>query len=168
MVAVIHGNKTQNARQRALAAFRDNRAQVLVATDVAARGIDIDDITHVINYDMPVDPESYVHRIGRTGRAGADGVAISFCTPDELTELHAIEQMLGKKISALNPEQKFRGKPAPKNPTHNGGSRQKKQSGRRRNKTELREAAQNNHRRRKKSRHGESRPKNAKLNPRKA
>ena len=105
---------------------------------------------------------------GRTGRAGADGVAISFCTPAELTELHAIEQMLGKKISALNPEQKFRGKPAPKNPTHNGGSRQKNQSGRRRNNAELREGAQNNHRRRKKSRHGESKPKNAKLNPRKA
>ena len=165
-VAVIHGNKTQNARQRALSAFRDNTAQVLVATDVAARGIDIDDITHVINYDMPVDPESYVHRIGRTGRAGADGVAISFCTPDELNELHAIEQMIGMKIPAQNPKQKFPGKQDPKNPTRNGGSRQKKRSGRRRNKVELREGAQNNYRRRKNSRHGENKTKNAKLNPR--
>ncbi|MCP4772847.1 MAG: DEAD/DEAH box helicase, partial [Planctomycetaceae bacterium] len=85
----IHGNKTQNARQRALEAFRQKKVTVLVATDVAARGIDIDGITHVINFDMPVDPESYVHRIGRTGRAGSDGIAISFCTQDELDELRA-------------------------------------------------------------------------------
>ncbi len=94
----IHGNKTQNARQKALTAFRDNRVSVLVATDVAARGIDIDGVTHVVNYDMPVEAESYVHRIGRTGRAGADGVAVSFCTPAERPELLAIEKLLGKRL----------------------------------------------------------------------
>src|SRR3546814_13577985 len=75
----IHGNKSQNARQRALDAFRTGRARVLVATDIAARGIDVPGITHVINYELPNEPESYVHRIGRTPRAGAAGLAISFC-----------------------------------------------------------------------------------------
>ncbi len=103
----IHGNKTQNARQRSLEAFRQGRVNVLVATDVAARGIDIDGVTHVINYDMPVDPESYVHRVGRTGRAGADGIAISFCTADELDHLRAIEKLLGKKLFVENPESSF-------------------------------------------------------------
>ncbi|NND97885.1 MAG: DEAD/DEAH box helicase [Pirellulaceae bacterium] len=99
----IHGNKTQNARQRALTAFRDFKIQVLVATDVAARGIDIDGVTHVINYDMPVEPESYVHRIGRTGRAGAEGIAISFCTVDEIEELRAIERLTRQKLPIENP-----------------------------------------------------------------
>ncbi len=103
----IHGNKTQNARQKALYAFRNNDIGVLVATDVAARGIDIDGVSHVINYDMPVEPESYVHRIGRTGRAGAQGIAISFCTGDELDELRAIESLIGKKIPVENPEEQF-------------------------------------------------------------
>ncbi|TWT81622.1 ATP-dependent RNA helicase RhlE [Planctomycetes bacterium CA13] len=94
----IHGNKSQNARQRALDAFKRNHVQVLVATDVAARGIDIDGVTHVVNYDMPVEPESYVHRIGRTGRAGAEGIAISYCTHDERSELQAIEKLIGQKI----------------------------------------------------------------------
>ncbi|MCA9182196.1 MAG: DEAD/DEAH box helicase [Planctomycetales bacterium] len=96
--AVIHGNKSQSARQRALDAFKSREVQVLVATDIAARGIDIDGITHVVNYDMPVDAESYVHRIGRTGRAGADGIALSFCSAAEMGELHEIEQLIGKKI----------------------------------------------------------------------
>ena len=100
----IHGNKSQNARQRALDAFRKKDVTVLVATDVAARGIDIDGVTHVINYDMPVDPESYVHRIGRTARAGAKGIAISFCTADEIDELHDIERLLGAKLQVENPE----------------------------------------------------------------
>ena len=77
----IHGNKSQNARQRALEMFRNGKARVLVATDIAARGIDIDDITHVINFELPDEPESYVHRIGRTARAGADGIAIASATP---------------------------------------------------------------------------------------
>jgi ATP-dependent RNA helicase RhlE len=75
----IHGNKAQNARQRALKSFRNGRVRALVATDIAARGIDVDGVTHVINFDLPNEPESYVHRIGRTARAGARGVALSFC-----------------------------------------------------------------------------------------
>lgn len=89
----IHGNKAQGARQRALARFRDGRARVLVATDVAARGIDIPDVTHVINFDLPNEAETYVHRIGRTGRAGRTGVALSFCAPDERAYLRAIERL---------------------------------------------------------------------------
>jgi len=96
--AVIHGNKSQSARQRALEAFRRKEVQVLVATDVAARGIDIDGITHVINFDLPIEPESYVHRIGRTGRAGAEGIALSFCGSAERRELRAIEQLIGQKV----------------------------------------------------------------------
>jgi ATP-dependent RNA helicase RhlE len=96
--AAIHGNKSQGARQRALDAFRRKFVKVLVATDVAARGIDIDGVTHVINYDIPVEPESYVHRIGRTGRAGADGIAMSFCSGSERNELRAIEKLIGMKI----------------------------------------------------------------------
>ena len=98
----IHGNKSQNARQRALEAFRRKQVQVLVATDVAARGIDIDGITHVVNFDLPLEPESYVHRIGRTGRAGAEGVALSFCTPNERPELRAIERLIGQKLLLAN------------------------------------------------------------------
>ncbi len=101
----IHGNKSQNARQRALAAFRDNRIQVLVATDVAARGIDIEGVTHVVNYDVPTDPESYVHRIGRTGRAGAKGVAITLCTAEERSELRDIERLIGMKIPLADGQQ---------------------------------------------------------------
>ena len=95
---VIHGNKSQGARQRALEAFRRKQVQVLVATDVAARGIDIDGITHVVNFDLPVEPEGYIHRIGRTGRAGAEGVALSFCCTGERRELRAIEQLIGQKV----------------------------------------------------------------------
>ena len=94
----IHGNKSQNARQRALDSFRRKQVQVLVATDVAARGIDIDGITHVVNYDLPIEPENYVHRIGRTGRAGAEGVALSFCCAGERRELRAIERLIGQKV----------------------------------------------------------------------
>ncbi len=94
----IHGNKSQNARQRALEAFRRKQVQVLVATDVAARGIDIDGITHVVNFDLPLEPENYVHRIGRTGRAGAEGVALSFCSAEERRELRAIEKLIGRRL----------------------------------------------------------------------
>ena len=96
--AAIHGNKSQNARQKALEAFRKKKIQVLVATDVAARGIDIDGVTHVVNFDLPLEPEAYVHRIGRTGRAGAQGIALSFCSPDEHSELRAIEKLIGQKV----------------------------------------------------------------------
>ena len=96
--AAIHGNKSQNARQRALDGFRKNHLRVLVATDVAARGIDIDGVTHVFNYDLPNEPESYVHRIGRTGRAGAEGIAISFCTGEDRADLRAIEKLIEQKV----------------------------------------------------------------------
>ncbi len=95
----IHGNKSQGQRQRALDAFRGGRARVLVATDVAARGLDVDGITHVFNYNLPMEPEAYVHRIGRTGRAGATGHAISFCSGDERGLLRGIERLTGKVIA---------------------------------------------------------------------
>ena len=97
----IHGNKSQAARQKALAAFRDGDVSVLVATDIAARGIDVDGISHVINYDLPNEPESYVHRIGRTARAGADGVAISFCDAEERTYLRDIERLTGEPLTRV-------------------------------------------------------------------
>jgi ATP-dependent RNA helicase RhlE len=103
----IHGNKSQGARQRALGNFRDGRTRVLVATDIAARGIDIDGITHVINFELPNVPESYVHRIGRTARAGADGVAISFCDASEKAYLRDIEKVTRQKIAVV--EHGFRG-----------------------------------------------------------
>lgn len=95
----IHGDKSQAARQKALDKFRTGRSPVLVATDVAARGLDVRNITLVINYDLPMDPESYVHRIGRTARAGASGVALSFCSDDDLGLLRQIERLIKKPIS---------------------------------------------------------------------
>lgn len=97
--AAIHGNKSQAARQRVLAQFKSNSLPVLVATDVAARGLDIDGVSHVINYDMPDVPEVYVHRIGRTGRAGAAGIAVSFCGSDERGLLRMIERLIRRTIS---------------------------------------------------------------------
>ena len=95
----FHGNKSQSARQRILARFKAPRPLVLVATDIAARGLDIDMVSHVINYDLPVDAENYVHRIGRTGRAGADGVAVSFCDQAERATLQAIERLTRQTLS---------------------------------------------------------------------
>ncbi len=97
----IHGNKSQNARQRALNNFKDRTTRVLIATDIAARGIDIDHLTHVINYELPEVPETYVHRIGRTGRAGRAGVAFSFCDADEVPMLKDIERLINKRIPIL-------------------------------------------------------------------
>ena len=97
----IHGNKSQNARQRALDNFRSGKLRVLVATDIAARGIDIDDITHVVNFELPNEPESYVHRIGRTARAGAGGAAISFCDQSERNYLRDIEKLTRLKIEVV-------------------------------------------------------------------
>lgn len=97
----IHGNKSQTARQNALENFKKGKTRVLIATDIAARGIDIDDITHVINYDLPNESESYVHRIGRTARAGASGIAISFCDVEEKAFLRDIEKLIGKKIELI-------------------------------------------------------------------
>ena len=94
----IHGNKAQNARNRALDAFRSGRVRVLVATDIAARGIDVASISHVINYELPDEAESYVHRIGRTARNGADGVAITLCAPDERNKLRAVEKLTRTRL----------------------------------------------------------------------
>ncbi len=94
----IHGNKSQNARERALAGFKSGKTRVLVATDIAARGIDIDDVTHVVNFDVPEVPETYVHRIGRTARAGASGMALSFCEADERADWRNIEKLTRQEI----------------------------------------------------------------------
>jgi ATP-dependent RNA helicase RhlE len=96
--AAIHGNKSQGARTRALAEFKSGKVRVLVATDIAARGLDIELLPHVVNYELPNVPEDYVHRIGRTGRAGSDGVAVSLVSPDEKGLLHGIERLLGKPL----------------------------------------------------------------------
>ncbi|GJD56960.1 DEAD/DEAH box helicase [Methylobacterium dankookense] len=96
--AAIHGNKSQPQRERALAAFRDGSCRVLVATDIAARGIDVEGVSHVVNFDLPNVPESYVHRIGRTARAGADGLAISFCNDEEKAYLRDIERLTRQKV----------------------------------------------------------------------
>ncbi len=96
--AVIHGNKSQNARQKALNGFREGKVRILVATDIAARGIDVPGISHVVNFDLPDEAESYVHRIGRTGRNGADGIAVTLCAPDEAVKLRQVERIIRMKL----------------------------------------------------------------------
>ncbi len=115
----IHGNKSQGQRERVLAAFREGRVRTLVATDIAARGIDVEGITHVINFDLPNEPESYVHRIGRTARAGAEGIAISFCSSDEAPYLRAIEKLIRLSIPATG-----QASPAPHRPAGHQQARQ--------------------------------------------
>jgi ATP-dependent RNA helicase RhlE len=100
--AAIHGNKSQGQRERVLAAFRTGSVRTLIATDIAARGIDVEGISHVVNYDLPNIPESYVHRIGRTARAGADGIAISFCDAEERPFLRDIEKLIRMSIPATD------------------------------------------------------------------
>jgi ATP-dependent RNA helicase RhlE len=100
--AAIHGNKSQNARQKALGQFKDQKLRVLVATDIAARGIDIDELAYVINFELPNVAESYVHRIGRTGRAGAEGTAIAFCDATEKPYLKDIEKLIKQKIKVID------------------------------------------------------------------
>ena len=120
----MHGNKSQAARQRALEAFRNGEVKVLVATDIAARGIDVDGITHIINFELPNVPEDYVHRIGRTARAGATGTAISLCDPSEQPYLRDIEKLIKNKISVSGGE--------PSNdetkPTHKNNRRQQNEA----------------------------------------
>ncbi len=111
--AAIHGNKSQSARKRALEQFKSKSPPVLVATDVAARGLDIRDVEHVINYDLPETPETYVHRIGRTGRAGAEGRAVSFCTSDEVYQLRGIEKLIRRKIEIATDHPEFSSDVAP-------------------------------------------------------
>ena len=102
-VAAIHGNKSQGQRERALAMFKAGQVRVLVATDIAARGIDVDGVTHVVNFDLPNVPESYVHRIGRTARAGRAGVAISLCDPSERPHLRGIEKLIRTRLPVEQP-----------------------------------------------------------------
>ena len=109
----LHGNKSQSARLRALAAFHAGRIRVLVATDIAARGIDVEDISHVINFELPNEPESYVHRIGRTARAGKTGTALSFCDPSENDYLRRIERLLKRRMSVVR-DHRFVGPSAPR------------------------------------------------------
>jgi ATP-dependent RNA helicase RhlE len=97
----IHGNKSQNARQKALDNFSRGKARVLVATDLASRGIDVSGVTHVINYELPADAESYVHRIGRTARAGASGIALSFCDSSERGQLKSIERLTNQRLAVV-------------------------------------------------------------------
>ena len=100
-VASIHGDKSQTARQRALQDFKNGRMRVLVATDIAARGIDISELPYVVNYDVPESPETYVHRIGRTGRAGNVGVALTLATPEDRSQLRDIEKLIKMRIPAV-------------------------------------------------------------------
>ena len=128
--AAIHGNKSQSQRVRALSAFKQGRSQVLVATDVAARGLDIESLPHVVNYELPNVPEDYVHRIGRTGRAGQEGTAISLVSADEQELMHGIEKLLKRPlerevVEGFEPSAVFRPEPIIAAPTHNGRRRRK-------------------------------------------
>jgi ATP-dependent RNA helicase RhlE len=128
--AALHGDKSQSSREKALDSFRKGRSRVLVATDIASRGIDVDDVSHVINYELPNDPESYIHRIGRTARAGASGIAISFCDPSEREHLQGIERLLKRRLTVVGdgpkavrhedarPEHRGAGKPRFGRPHH--------------------------------------------------
>ncbi|NHQ73496.1 DEAD/DEAH box helicase [Roseovarius gahaiensis] len=140
-VAAIHGNKSQGQRERALKAFRAGEVQVLVATDVAARGLDIPDVKHVYNYELPNVAENYVHRIGRTARAGRDGAAIAFCAPDEMGELKDIQKAMGITIPVASgrpwadlpdPKAKPKGRGGPRRGNGGGGQPGKPQGGARR------------------------------------
>jgi ATP-dependent RNA helicase RhlE len=128
-VAAIHGNKTQGQREAALGAFRNGRIRGLVATDIAARGIDIDEVTHVINYDLPHLPESYVHRIGRTARAGAEGIAISLCGRDEQPLLRDIERLTRLPIASIDWRENTAAKPLSGNGDANGQGADKRRGG---------------------------------------
>jgi ATP-dependent RNA helicase RhlE len=130
--AAIHGNKSQSQREQALAAFRAAKIRVLVATDIAARGIDIDLVTHVVNYELPEVPEAYVHRIGRTARAGAAGIAISLCDVDERDLLRGIERLTRQSIPAED-RRSHTSKPpersAHREPTRRNGNGRRQQHG---------------------------------------
>lgn len=160
----IHGNKSQSQRERALEAFKGGKVPVLVATDIAARGIHIDGLTHVINFDLPEVPEQYVHRIGRTARAGATGVAISFVSKDERDYLRAIEKLVGNKLAprpagekesddrgsrkpqqqSRRPQGQSRGQGAGERRAYAGGDRRPQQGGDRRPQREGERASQGN------------------------
>ena len=125
----IHGNKSQNARQRALTNFKSQLTRVLVATDIAARGIDIDSLSHVINYELPNIPETYVHRIGRTGRAGASGISISFCDGEERAYLKDIHKLIGKTIPVVEDHAYKMNSQSASRPAENSGPSRHKPNG---------------------------------------
>jgi ATP-dependent RNA helicase RhlE len=127
--AALHSNKSQSVRQRTLEQFKGDRPPVLVATDIAARGLDVDAISHVVNYDLPDVPEVYVHRIGRTGRAGATGIATSFCGREERDLLRQIERLMKRKLAVEGEEPQWINEPAA---ATNGANADGKPSGRRR------------------------------------
>ncbi len=148
MAQAIHGDKSQNQRQRALNQFKSHKLSMLVATDVASRGIDVSDLSHVINYDMPEQEETYTHRIGRTGRAGKDGIAYSFCSPEEKLLLKGIQRFTGKNIpvgkipaelpvAEATPMQHFSSRPS--GSKQSKGSNGNKQNFKRKNKHSRRE-----------------------------
>jgi len=120
----IHGNKSQNQRERVLAQFRNGNLRILIATDIAARGIDVDGVSHVVNYDLPNIPESYVHRIGRTARAGADGIAISFCDHEEMAYLRDIQRMIQITIPSTDKRTGVRAESRPAEDHRRGGNGQ--------------------------------------------
>jgi len=125
-VARIHGDRSQSQRETALAGFRSGRHQILVATDVAARGIDVEGISHVINYDVPAVPTDYVHRVGRTARMEAAGEAITFVTPDDEGDLRGIERALGKAIPRVTlPDFDYLAPPPPRVRGHEGTRRER-------------------------------------------
>lgn len=133
--AAIHGNKSQNARQNALQAFKNGQLKVLIATDIAARGIDVEELKFVINFDLPNEPETYVHRIGRTGRAGASGKAISFCDLEERPYLQSISNLINQHIPVINDHpfpvaDTFVAVPIPKRPLHEKSDKPKKNNNR--------------------------------------
>ncbi len=124
----IHGNKSQSARQRALSEFKEGSVRVLVATDIAARGIDVDEVTHVVNFELPNEPESYVHRIGRTARAGATGVALSFCDAQERSYLRGIERLTRKALTVIDTPEAF-GQNADQPANNDEGREQRRRNG---------------------------------------
>lgn len=138
----IHGNKSQNARQLALNNFKEKKTRVLVATDIAARGIDIDELSHVINFDLPEVAETYVHRIGRTGRAGKSGTAIAFCSIEERNLYNSIEKLINKKIEVVNDHAYVNSANDPKesrnNKVNKNDNRPKRSNNRNRNKNNVR------------------------------
>ncbi len=160
----IHGNKSQRARETALANFKRGKTQVLVATDIAARGIDVDDISHVVNYDLPNETESYVHRIGRTGRAGASGIALSFCAQDERDYLVNIERLIQMRIPVMddNPYASEQGVPKPTDLSSRrraGGSKKsKKRNSRGRNRNKNANRSKGNKQRNRQQSHKSSPP----------
>jgi ATP-dependent RNA helicase RhlE len=130
--AAIHGNKSQSQRERAQEQFKSSRPPVLVATDIAARGLDIREVSHVVNYDLPAAPETYVHRIGRTGRAGAVGAAVSFCSAEDVAQLRSIERLTRRRIDVSHDHAEFTMSSPPAAPTEKASAAKRGRPGRRR------------------------------------